>query len=553
MRLSRQPEAEHHAGRGRAYGVLGEFDLALADLETAVDEARKTKDKRTEWLALSDLGMLWASRDYSKTGEYYREAFALAERGGVPDTLARSLNRLGNWHVNTEQPAQACEYHGRAFTAFDQIQDDAGKAETLDFLGLANLVKGDLPGAVTYFEKAAKALSGLGDQERLASSLALLTLRGGAYQVDSVAPASPGATSGLRHGEEALRISREIGWRAGESFTLSMLASVNGWLGRYGEALACARTGLAIAEEIGHLQWSAAARCVLGAIYVDLMEFESAKSELETALALARHIRSLYWTRTAADRLAQACVGMRHAGDGERVAKEALDGVDVPQTLAGRQVWCALAEATLASGRPEHALAIMDRMPGPGQGAGIPGEVIRVRMLHGEALAALGRLDQSEAELRAAARFAAEQSAAGARWRADAALGGVLKRKRRWAEATRQSSRARSVVEALAGDIADESLRVNFIGRALSWIPASRPPSRRDRAKAESGGLTARERQIAALIARGMSNRAIAGELILAERTVTTHVANIMSKLGFTSRTQIAAWIAEKGPLQPSP
>src|SRR6266542_933391 len=54
--------------------------------------------------------------------------------------------------------------------------------------------------------------------------------------------------------------------------------------------------------------------------------------------------------------------------------------------------------------------------------------------------------------------------------------------------------------------------------------------------------LTAREREIAALIAAGYSNRAIAEELVIAPATAARHVANILAKLGFTSRAQVAAW-----------
>lgn len=70
--------------------------------------------------------------------------------------------------------------------------------------------------------------------------------------------------------------------------------------------------------------------------------------------------------------------------------------------------------------------------------------------------------------------------------------------------------------------------------------------------KARFSGLTRREREIAGRIARGLTNPAIASDLMISERTVTTHVTNILSKLGFTSRTQIAAWAAEKGLVPPS-
>ncbi len=58
--------------------------------------------------------------------------------------------------------------------------------------------------------------------------------------------------------------------------------------------------------------------------------------------------------------------------------------------------------------------------------------------------------------------------------------------------------------------------------------------------------LTAREREIAALIARGLSNRGIADELVISPATAARHVANIFTKLGFTSRAQVAAWAAQR-------
>jgi predicted ATPase/DNA-binding CsgD family transcriptional regulator len=66
-------------------------------------------------------------------------------------------------------------------------------------------------------------------------------------------------------------------------------------------------------------------------------------------------------------------------------------------------------------------------------------------------------------------------------------------------------------------------------------------------AAASPGGLTRRELEIATLIASGQSNKAIAAELVISPATVARHVANIMSKLGFRSRAQIAAWITTPG------
>jgi non-specific serine/threonine protein kinase len=58
--------------------------------------------------------------------------------------------------------------------------------------------------------------------------------------------------------------------------------------------------------------------------------------------------------------------------------------------------------------------------------------------------------------------------------------------------------------------------------------------------------LTRREREVATLVGQGMSNKNIADTLVIAPRTAESHVEHILTKLGFTSRAQIATWIAEQ-------
>jgi predicted ATPase/DNA-binding CsgD family transcriptional regulator len=59
------------------------------------------------------------------------------------------------------------------------------------------------------------------------------------------------------------------------------------------------------------------------------------------------------------------------------------------------------------------------------------------------------------------------------------------------------------------------------------------------------GGLTRREREIADLVADGLSNKEIAAKLVISRRTAEGHVEHILSKLAFTSRAQVAVWVAE--------
>jgi predicted ATPase/DNA-binding CsgD family transcriptional regulator len=90
---------------------------------------------------------------------------------------------------------------------------------------------------------------------------------------------------------------------------------------------------------------------------------------------------------------------------------------------------------------------------------------------------------------------------------------------------------------------------------ALSSGSASRPPEPANGTPQTAAVplvpmsiLTVREQQVAMLITRGLSNRAIAAELVISPATAARHVANILSKLGLSSRAQVAAWTADRRP-----
>jgi predicted ATPase/DNA-binding CsgD family transcriptional regulator len=70
-----------------------------------------------------------------------------------------------------------------------------------------------------------------------------------------------------------------------------------------------------------------------------------------------------------------------------------------------------------------------------------------------------------------------------------------------------------------------------FAERVVEAVPEDKPPV-----------LTSRQQEIAALISEGLTSRQIAADLVLSVRTVESHIDNIMTRLGFVSRTQIASW-----------
>jgi predicted ATPase/DNA-binding CsgD family transcriptional regulator len=91
------------------------------------------------------------------------------------------------------------------------------------------------------------------------------------------------------------------------------------------------------------------------------------------------------------------------------------------------------------------------------------------------------------------------------------------------------------------------------LAQALNDAEHARRSTRSEQMNAGSAGpLTPREEEIAGLLAQGLSNKAIAKSLVIAQRTAETHVANVLVKLGLTSRSQVAAWVAEQRGIDPS-
>jgi len=82
---------------------------------------------------------------------------------------------------------------------------------------------------------------------------------------------------------------------------------------------------------------------------------------------------------------------------------------------------------------------------------------------------------------------------------------------------------------------------------ALSEGIAPAPEERPLAGEEPDNPLTHREREVAVLVGRGLTNRQISSELSVSERTVHNHVHNILSKLGLRSRAQIAVWAAQRG------
>jgi tetratricopeptide (TPR) repeat protein len=552
QRLAQIPAPGLYRARAQCYELLGDSSAAGEDYTRALETARATHDSQMEWQSLLDLGYLWTGLDYTQAGDYLHRALALARTMNDPFTLARTLNRVGNWHMNLEEPLEGQRHHREALSIFQASSDQHGLAETLDFLGVASLMSGDLIASASYYEKTIALRRALADHQGLVSSLVYFAGRGGIYFTSTVVPLAASEVECIRDGEEAIALSHQLGMRSSESFALIFLGLCLGLRGEYGRSLSSAETGLNIAIEIEHGPWMATGYLLLGIISLELLALPTARQHLERALALAKECGSLFLIGHATAFLASMCIVLGDHARAEAILNDMFGPQTPCQTLAQRLAWCARAELELARNHPDKALDIIDRLIATAIHVE-DGEVIpRLWHLRGEALVALGKVEEAESVLCSARDAAQRQGARPLLWRICITLGKLYRIRSRRIQAEEAFALARTIIEDLASTLLDEELHNNFLRSAEAQLPLLPQPSLRHAARQAFGGLTGREREVAVLIAQGKSNRAIADELVVSERTIEKHVERIMSRLGFTSRVQIATWVLEKGLLNRS-
>ena len=566
-RLGEENDVELLLARGRACETLGDFPGARDSFGRALDAARSSGRRTAEWEALHALGLLWAARDYERAGEYRRAALDVARALGDDSRIARSLNRVGNWHVNLDEPRAGVPYHEEALAIAERTGDRRALAETVDLLAMAAFIAGDLATSAAHYERSIALFEELGDRRALANALGLVALCGPSFQAASVRPWRSARYDELLRSEQGLAIARDIGWRVGEAFCLYMLADCNGWLGRYDRALPQGRDASAIADEIEHLQWQCASSTTYGTLLIELGAVEEARLVLERALSLAERLGSRTWRRWVSAPLATALADLGDTAAAAATIEAAFGlvgstagrtsgSMSLASTLGARKLWMALAHVALADGRPADALAIVDERllagePAVGDGSrarasGAAAATPLVRLLRGRALAQLGDAG-ADAALAEACDEARRDGAAGVLWRALAARGRSYLDRRQRAAARRCFDEARDVAGGLAALVDDPSLGESLRRAVDALAPAPAKPSKRMLAKEAFAGLTRREREVAVLVAQGKSNRGAARALGIGERTVEAHVAASLAKLGFSSRTQLAAWAVERG------
>jgi ATP/maltotriose-dependent transcriptional regulator MalT len=346
--------------------------------------------------------------------------------------------------------------------------------------------------------------------------------------------------------EESFALARQSGKRSAETFALLALGSCLGPMGEFGRALEALDAGLAIAQDIAHQQWQCAHHYMLARLHLDLGNLTVARDHAESAYMLAQALGSIFWLYNTAGTLTSACATQC---DFQR-ADVILANHPVSESTvitSERMLAVARAEVALARGDAAHAIALTETLIAAdaayAPAVGIP----RLHHLLGLALMRLDRLAEAEHALLLACRTAQNLGAFVRVRQAQTALVRLYRRQKRYDAAERVLAELHPIIQRQAATLPEGELRATVLAQALNELPAERPPTPSKATKLQYGGLTARERDVARLIAAGLSNRAIAEKLTLGERTIETHVSHILGKLGCATRAQIAVWADQHG------
>jgi predicted ATPase/DNA-binding CsgD family transcriptional regulator/transcriptional regulator with XRE-family HTH domain len=383
--------------------------------------------------------------------------------------------------VSSEQP--------QARGVPDAPRHVTARARALTGAGVLAHYQGHYARAATLCGRSLALCRKAGDQPGIASALrglALVARSGGDF-----------ATARTMY-EEARRIHEALGDQWGLSYTLRYLAIVLWMEADYAAARPVIDASLSLAREIGDGQGVGLSLTVTSYVACSLGEHEVAETAARDAFA---HHESYGDRRGAAQALwtlGMAVAGQARYQEANAHHKRALSTfAEIGDRYFMGVCFIGLAQVAVAAGRPRDAVCLL-------------------------------------------AADSATMAAIGApRWR--------------WLSITpyiqRTLDQARTMLDETTFEQAWTTGEALSVEEAATLAMAVPDPARHVRSAATHSDrtcpLTPRELAVARRVARGLTNKQIAAELVIAEGTADRHLSNILGKLAFSSRAQVAAWVVE--------
>jgi predicted ATPase/DNA-binding CsgD family transcriptional regulator len=474
-------------------------------LETIREYAREELDRSGESSQLHDrhLGYFLTRSEEAapKLGDSYQQLWlnwldgeqdnlraALSwalEAGSIEEGLRLATALVRYWEIRSLQ-REARSWLERLLDRADEKISPSVRVNASTWASFLALFQGDASASVRYGRDAVNIAESAGSEFNALHAFALAGLAMSARGVGDFQTA-------FITGEQALQYYRE----SGSSFHLGMGLLSNGdsaiELGEYATAHALLDESLALAVEAGDNFRIGITYNALG----DLARYEEKNAEALAAYqkgeALLRKLDAQHHLASVLVNLGRTCLRLGKVEQARRFFNESLAIYQAEQDRPG-QIECLIGFASVAVKAGQHnagvrLLAAAATMSGLTSTA-----KWRAKRLEFDRYLELARHRLTEAD------FQAEQ-----------AVGRSL--------------------------TLEQALETAW---QLQGVSGTEPPL-----KEKLGELTEREGEVAALVAQGKINREIAHELVLSTRTVEKHVANILSKLGLHSRTQIVRWVME--------
>ena len=376
--------------------------------------------------------------------------------------------------------------------AEDAAVDPAARAGALRGLGYVLREQNDFRRSAACFEEALALYEALGNEQRVADCLASLgwvaQFQGDAARVTTLF-------------ERSLATARGSGNQAVVPSVLSGMAFIAREGGDFGRAQKLWGEALAVARERGDLFEAATILKNMGYTELARDDHERSTALIEEALVLGRRIGNKHMET---DCLMILGIAAALRGDPQHAKAQLQEGLVFYVELG-------LKADTAES------------LEGLAETAGALGEYARAARLWGAA----ERLRENFAvSWTLAERMLYEPRLAAARTRLGAA---------EWEEAFAEG-KAMTTREAVEYALSEEGSTTPTPQAPDQPVAYAHPPS-----------LTRREREVAVLVARGLTNRQIAARLVISESTAETHLARIFKKVGLHSRTQLTVWVNSRG------
>ncbi len=544
----------------------------------------------------------WRSGAPIEAARWYEQALEVAEASGypAPDPL---LRRAAEAFAAAHNPGLASATFERLIDRQRAQGDAVGESETL--AEFANMFHGDLKRRRELLERALQLLEPLGETASLARVYARLSSlyvgasmareaiesgrmardiarSTGAIDAEAVARRTLGtlaaAGGDFAGGTRLLTRSTELAKEAHKHMDvyLSSLSLVNAAIraADWRLAEATARESIDYVQGVGAVSDSGSLMARLAEALRLTGRIDEARATIDAALLLLDQEETYIFNGAL---LVKAMV-LADLGRWQDV-RELIEPVLPVAELSGQfhihgGALLLLARASNGEGRRAEATRLVDRVLGEWRKTQDNYYILpvllfacRIRCEDGDVAAARDAIRELHgivlpARMWSAVVPAAEAWVAGAERRTDDAI-------RLWEESASSFERLGMLIDAcrsrlelgrallVRGDRDGArghllSVRVRFTGVALPEAEEAEALLRRHRLigtrpAADGGLLTAREREVVALIAEGLTNRRIAAQLTLSARTIDNHVSRILNKLQLASRSQVAMYAIEQG------